>query len=297
MRSKKLRKKSIPYLMLLPTLALITVFMLYPMFRTIQLSFQNSTILTEANAIFIGLTNYENLMKDDVFIKSVQNTIPWTIINVLLQLVIGTLIALMLNQKFKGRGLMRALAFSPWAVGGMIVALIFKFLFNGSVGVIGDLLLKLGITDTRMAWYADAKPALATMIVANTWRGIPFFAVTILAALQGIPEEIYESSRVDGSNAFSRFFKITLPMIKDTVLLTTLLRTIWTLNIVDIIYSMTGGGPNNATITLPVYIMQKFTDTLDSSYCSAMAVMMVLALVIFAVLYLKISKYGKEGLY
>ncbi len=297
MRSKKLRKKSIPYLMLLPTLALITVFMLYPMFRTIQLSFQNSTILTEANAIFIGLTNYKNLMKDDVFIKSVQNTIPWTIINVLLQLVIGTLIALMLNQKFKGRGLMRALAFSPWAVGGMIVALIFKFLFNGSVGVIGDLLLKLGITDTRMAWYADAKPALATMIVANTWRGIPFFAVTILAALQGIPEEIYESSRVDGSNAFSRFFKITLPMIKDTVLLTTLLRTIWTLNIVDIIYSMTGGGPNNATITLPVYIMQKFTDTLDSSYCSAMAVMMVLALVIFAVLYLKISKYGKEGLY
>lgn len=283
--------------MLLPTLALITVFMLYPMFRTIQLSFQNSTILTEANAIFIGLTNYKNLMKDDVFIKSVQNTIPWTIINVLLQLVIGTLIALMLNQKFKGRGLMRALAFSPWAVGGMIVALIFKFLFNGSVGVIGDLLLKLGITDTRMAWYADAKPALATMIVANTWRGIPFFAVTILAALQGIPEEIYESSRVDGSNAFSRFFKITLPMIKDTVLLTTLLRTIWTLNIVDIIYSMTGGGPNNATITLPVYIMQKFTDTLDSSYCSAMAVMMVLALVIFAVLYLKISKYGKEGLY
>lgn len=297
MRSKKLRKKSIPYLMLLPTLALITVFMLYPMFRTIQLSFQNSTILTEANAIFIGLTNYKNLMKDDVFIKSVQNTIPWTIINVLLQLVIGTLIALMLNQKFKGRGLMRALAFSPWAVGGMIVALIFKFLFNGSVGVIGDLLLKLGITDTRMAWYADAKPALATMIVANTWRGIPFFAVTILAALQGIPEEIYESSRVDGSNAFSRFFKITLPMIKDTVLLTTLLRTIWTLNIVDIIYSMTGGGPNNATITLPVYIMQKFTDTLDSSYCSAMAVMMVLALVIFAVLYLKIGKYGKEGLY
>lgn len=297
MRSKKLRKRSIPYLMLLPTLALITVFMLYPMFRTIQLSFENSTILTEANAIFIGLTNYKNLMKDDVFIKSVQNTIPWTIVNVLLQLVIGTLIALMLNQRFKGRGLMRALAFSPWAVGGMIVALIFKFLFNGSVGVIGDILLKLGITETRMAWYADAKPALATMIVANTWRGIPFFAVTILAALQGIPEEIYESSRVDGSNAFSRFFKITLPMIKDTVLLTTLLRTIWTLNIVDIIYSMTGGGPNNATITLPVYIMQKFTDTLDSSYCSAMAVMMVLALVIFAVLYLKISKYGKEGLY
>ena len=283
--------------MLLPTLALITVFMLYPMFRTIQLSFQNSTILTEANAIFIGLTNYKNLMKDDVFIKSVQNTIPWTIINVLLQLVIGTLIALMLNQKFKGRGLMRALAFSPWALGGMIVALIFRFWFNGIVGGIGNRLLKLGITDTRMAWYADAKPALATMIVANAWRGIPFFAVTILAALQGIPEEIYESSRVDGSNAFSRFFKITLPMIKDTVLLTTLLRTIWTLNIVDIIYSMTGGGPNNATITLPVYIMQKFTDTLDSSYCSAMAVMMVLALVIFAVLYLKISKYGKEGLY
>ncbi len=297
MKTLKTRKKAVPYLMLLPTLALVAVFMVYPMLDTVWLSFHNYSMVKPGGATFAGLDNFRALAKDPIFIKAVEHSVPWILENVIPQLVIGMGIALLLNQKFKGRALARALAFTPWAVGGMIVALIFRFMFNGSVGVFGDMLLRLGLTQSRPAWYSNAVSALGTMIVANTWRGIPFFAISILAALQNISEEIYESAAADGANAFVRFFRITLPMIKDTLILTTLLRTIWTLNIVDIIYSMTGGGPNHSTITLPVYIMQKFTDTLDSGYCSAMAVLMVLALVIFSALYLKISNYGKESLY
>lgn len=296
MKSLGNRRKMIPYLMLLPTLALIAIFMLYPMLDTVWLSFQNYTIINGFES-FAGLGNFQKLLKDPVFIKAVKHSIPWILENIIPQLVLGTLVAVMLNQEFKGRGVARALAFTPWAVGGMIVALIFRFLFNGSVGVFGDILLKTGITETRVAWFSNSFSALGTMIVANTWRGVPFFAISILAALQNIPEETYEAAQMDGANGVRCFFKITLPLIKDTIVLTTLLRTIWTLNIVDIIYSMTGGGPNNSTITLPVYIMQKFTATLDSGYCSAMAVLMVGALIIFSILYLKLSKYGKESIY
>lgn len=288
-----------------------------PEFIDMEVAFRINLYLGENEVIEVKKSNHDlddpnkdhNDLKDDhvslsicetIFLHSsyiILYTIPWVLENIIPQLVLGTLIALLLNQNFKGRGLARALAFTPWAVGGMIVALIFRFLFNGSVGVFGDMLLKLGITHTRVAWFSTATSALGTMIVANTWRGIPFFAISILAALQNIPEEIYESAQVDGAGAVRRFFQITLPMIKDTIVLTTLLRTIWTLNIVDIIYSMTNGGPNNSTITLPVYIMQKFTATLDSGYCSAMAVLLVGALLIFSVVYLTVSKYGKETIY
>ena len=290
------RKKAVPYLLLLPTLALIAIFMIYPMLDTAWLSFHNASLIKKG-VTFAGTDNFRALLKDRIFIKAVKNSVPWIFENIIPQLVFGTLIALMLNQNFKGRGLARALSFTPWAVGGMIVALMFRFMFNGSVGVFGDMLLKAGITKTRIAWFSNAKLSLSTIIIANPWRGIPFFSISILAALQNIPDEIYESAAVDGANAFVRFFRITVPLIKDTLILTTLLRTIWTLNIVDIIYSMTNGGPNNATLTLPVYIMQKFTDTLNSGYCSAMAVLMVGVLVIFSILYLKISGYGKESLY
>lgn len=297
MKTLKSRKTAVPYLMLLPTLALIAVFMLYPMMDTVWLSFQNYSMIDAKNASFAGLDNFKALAEDRIFLKAVKHSVAWIFENIIPQLVLGMGVALLLNQKFKGRAVARALIFTPWAVGGMITALIFRFLFNGSVGVFGDILLRLGITSQRAAWFSNAQSALATMIVANTWRGVPFFAISILAALQNISDEIYESAEVDGANSFVKFYKITLPMIKDTLVLTTLLRTIWTLNIVDIIYSMTNGGPNNSTITLPVYIMQKFTDTLNSGYCSAMAVCMVVALVIFAMLYLKLSNYGKESLY
>ena len=135
------------------------------------------------------------------------------------------------------------------------------------------------------------------MIIATTWRGIPFFAINFLSNMQTISIELYESAKVDGAGAVKRFFLITLPIMKDPIVLTVLLRTIWTLNIVDIIYNTTGGGPANSTLTVPVYIMNRFISTLDYGYTSAIAVVMAIIMIIFALIFIKITKYGKETLY
>ncbi len=298
MKRKKIWGKSArPYLMLLPTFAILAIFMIYPIFNTFFLSTQNHVLTNLKDAGFIGLTNFVNLFQDKIFLKAAGNSVWWTVVNVSLQAFFGLIVALLLNMEFKGRTIFRTLLFTPWAVGGILVALIWSFLFNESIGVIGDLLMKLGIIKGKMSWFSSGQTSMWALTIANTWRGVPFFAISILASLQTISLDVYESASVDGAGAWSKFWKITLPLIKDTLLLTILLRTIWTLNIVDIIYGMTKGGPNFSTLTIPVYIMMTFNDTLDSGYASAMAVVMILVLLIFSVIYLKVGKYGEEEYY
>ncbi len=291
------RKSARPYLMLLPAFAVICVFMIYPIINTFFLSTQNHVLTNLKQAGFIGLDNFTKLFQDATFWKAAKNSLWWTVMNVGLQAFFGLIVALILNMKFKGRGIFRALMFTPWAVGGILVALIWSFMFNESVGVIGDLLKKLGIISQNMSWFSSGPRAMWALTIANTWRGIPFFAISILSSLQTISPDVYEAADVDGAGSWKKFWRITLPLIKDTLLLTILLRTIWTLNVVDIIYGMTKGGPNFSTLTIPVYIMMKFTDSMDAGYASAMAVVMVLVLLVFSVIYLKVGKYGKEEYY
>ena len=271
--------------------------MFYPIFNTFYYSFQNYVLTNRAKWGFTGLSNYVKLFNDSVYWKSLRNSAVWTIANVLSQTFFGLLLALLLNRNFKGRGICRALAFSPWAVGGMLVSLIWGFMMSESVGVINDLLLKLGLIQGRISWFSTANMAMASVTIANTWRGIPFFAISILSSLQTINSEIYESAQVDGAGVFQKFFRITLPLIKDTLILTTLLRTIWTFNVVDIIFGMTRGGPNFATMTIPVYIMSIFNDSLDMGYSSTVAVVMTGIMLLFSSIYLKMSAYGKESIY
>lgn len=296
-KNKIWKKSARPYLMLLPTFAVLAIFMVYPILNTFVLSTQYNTLIDAKNAGFIGLENFRNLFQDDIFLKAAGNSLVWTVLNVGLQAFLGLIVALILNMSFKGRGIFRALLFTPWAVGGMLVALIWSFLFNESVGVIGDLLVKSGIVNQKISWFSSGTSSMWAMTIANTWRGIPFFAISFLSSLQTISLDIYESADVDGANVWTKFWKITLPLIKDTALLTILLRTIWTLNVVDIIYGMTKGGPNFSTLTIPVYIMMTFNDSLDAGYSSAMAVLMILVLLIFSIIYLKIGKYGEEEYY
>lgn len=299
MKKKKLYagRNRLPYLMLLPTFAVIGIFMIYPIVNTFFLSTQEYILTDPTGGGFIGWQHFQELFKDTTFLKAAGNSVYWTVTNVALQAVLGLLVALLLNQKFKGRGIFRALMFTPWAVGGILVALIFSFMFNESVGVIGDLLMKTGLAEGRVSWFSDGNTAMWALTIANTWRGIPFFAISILSALQTISPEIYESASVDGAGPWYQFSRITMPLIKDTLLLTILLRTIWTLNVVDIIYGMTKGGPNFSTLTIPVYIMMSFNDSLDAGYASAMAVLMIFVLLIFSAVYLKLGKYGKEEYY
>lgn len=287
--------RTIPYLMVLPAMGVIAVFMFYPIFKTFYNSFHHYILTRPKDYGWVGFDNYGKLFQDPLFYKALKNTIIWTFYNVVLQCSLGLLVALLMNVEFKGRKFYRMIVFSPWAFGGMLVALIFSYMFTGQTGVINDLLLKAGLIDQRISWFSTGNLARATLIFTTTWRGIPFFAVSFLAALQSIPGDYYEAADVDGAGVLYKFRKITLPLIKNTVILTTMLRTIWTFNIVDIIAGMTDGGPNNSTMTLPHYLMTKFNEGLDIGYSSTMAAVMALILGIFAIAYVILGGFGKEG--
>lgn len=296
-RKRIVNLKTAPYLMILPSMAVIAIFMFYPIFKTFYNSFHFYILTKPKDYGFIGFANYAALFQDPLFYKALNNTLVWTFFNVFFQGTLGLVVALLMNMEFKGRKFYRMIVFSPWAFGGMLVALIFGFMFTGQTGVINDLLIKAGIINERISWFSTGFLAKATLIFTTTWRGIPFFAVSFLAALQSIPEDYYEAADVDGAGKFYQFRSITLPLIKNTLILTTMLRTIWTFNIVDIIAGMTDGGPNNSTMTLPHYLMTKFNEGLDIGYSSTMAAVMAIILAVFAILYVVVGGFGKDGDY
>ena len=277
---------------------MLILFKFYPIINTVILSLSDFSLLKKGSGAFVGLANYKELLfNDPVFSKAFINSITWVVSNVLVQAVFGLLLAILLNRKFRGRGLYRAVVFAPWAVSGLLVSLMWSFMFNESVGVINDLLLKFGLIQSRMSFFSTGRMAMISLVIASTWRGLPFFIISIMASLQTVSEDVYESGRIDGAGPVKSFFYITLPMIRDSLVLTTLLRAIWTLNSADMIYAMTGGGPNYGTTTVPVYIMSTFLGSLNFSKTSAMSMLMCLFMVVVSLIYLKITRYGKESLY
>lgn len=287
-------KPWLPYLFLLPAILLIICFMVYPIGNVFYYSLHNFFLnRTYANG-FIGLGNFIQIFQDNLFYSSLKVTARWVFSEVSLQLLFGMGIALLLNRSFKGRGLTRALIFSPWAISGVLTAMMWSIMYNQHIGVINDLFIKLGIINKNIAWLGGVNTAFWAVVVAELWRGIPFFAITLLAALQTIPLELYESCAVDGGGKWKSFINITLPYLKETIVLSTLLRVVWEFNNVNTIYAMTGGGPANLTNTLSMYIAQQAIHTNNFGYGSALMIIGFVILFIFAVIYLKASGFGKE---
>lgn len=292
------RRAATPYILLAPILICVALLMIWPMINVYVMSLQNYQLLKPKERAFIGFTNYINIFtKDELFFKALGNSFWWVVISVAIQTVLGFSLAMLLNQKFKGRGLYRALVLSPWAVAGVMVGIIWSLIYGETYGVLNDILKRIGIIDRNISWFSSGRSAMAAAIIANVWRGIPFFCLNYLSALSSISDDIYESATIDGANGVVTLFKITIPMIKDTIILTTLLRSIWTFNAVDLIYSLTYGGPNNATLTVPLYVMTTFKTKLDYGYASALAGVATIMMMGFAVAYIKMGKLGKEGMY
>jgi len=292
------KRQATPYLLLAPILLFVSLFLLWPMINVFIMSVQDYRLLKPDERHFIGLQNFITVFtKDTVFIKAIRNSVVWVSISVIVQTVLGFWLAYLLNQRFKGRGLYRALVLSPWAVAGVMVGIIWSLIYGETFGVLNDLLIKLGVIEKNISWFSNSNRAMAAVIIANVWRGIPFFTISYLSALAGISDDIYESARIDGAKTMATLFKITLPMIKDTIVITTLLRSIWTFNAVDLISTLTGGGPNNATMTIPLYIMQKFKLEYNYGYASALAAIASIIMMIAAFIYINIGKLGKEEMY
>ncbi len=289
------KSKLAPYLLLSPAIIFIIALMGYPFIDSVRISLLNYNLLTPGDIYFNQFKNYMKLFQDKELGMVIVNSIKWVTCVVSVQFVLGFTIAMLLNTKFFGKKTYQSLTFLPWAVSGFLIGLIFKLIFNENGGILNIFLMDLNIIKEPISWLGTEKFSLVGPIVAMIWYGIPFFGIMILAALQSISNDIFEAAHIDGASSTQRFFYITVPLVKPTILMTLLLRVIWVFNSPDVIYVMTNGGPANTSNILPLYVFNQAFYTLDFGYGAAVGILIMAILAVFAVLYLRITKYESDG--
>ncbi|ANZ41162.1 transporter [Lentzea guizhouensis] len=284
-----------PYALIAPTLVLMLVFLVYPIASVGWFSLRQHTVTQPWKNGFIGLENFRRMLfEDPLFWQSLVFSAKWVFVEVGLQLVLGLVLALIVNETFVGRAMARSLVFSPWAVSGVLTTGIWILLYNPSTGIFQQL-AQWGIGDPGTSVLGNPDTVFPATVVTELWRGVPFFAILLLADLQTIPNDLYEAASVDGAGRWRRFISVTLPHLRDAIVLSTLLRAVWEFNNVDLIYTLTGGGPANQTTTLPLYVARKAVDSHDFGYGSALTMAGFVILLFFSILYLRLSKFGSRA--
>lgn len=272
-------------LLYLPAILLIVGVVIYPMIFALQMSFTNHRPTVKVIS-FVGLRNYVTILSDVRFWSAILRSLIFTIGCLIPQIILGLLMAVLLNHPMlKYKMLFRGLAITPWLIPTVAVAMIFRFMFNDIYGIVNYILMDLHIIKQPYAWLAHEHSAMFILILANIWRGTPLMITMFLAALQGISLDLYEAARVDGANALTQFFKITIPLILPVIMVSGILRFIWTFNFYDLPWVMTGGGPGEATQTAPLYAYVRAFSGYRWGEGSAITILLFFILVIFAVAY------------
>lgn len=274
-----------------PLIIYLLCVLLGPILWGIWMSFTNKTI--GGDATFIGLQNYIDLLGDKEYRRSIINTLIFTGASIIGKCFFGILMALALNMEFKGRNIVRALLMIPWTLPNIVAVLNWRWIFSSTGGIANHILKSLHIIDKDLIWFGSAGLAMATIIIANVWRGTPFFGVSILAKLQTISKDGYEAAAIDGANIWQRFRYITLPEIKDVILLSTLMSTIWTLNEFESVWLLTGGGPNGSTEVMNVFSYQTAMKSMMLGKGIAVSIL-AMPVLIFLISLLTRKMIGKE---
>jgi len=237
---------------------------------------------------FIGLAGYSNALKDERMHDALWHTVVFTIISVALELVLGLGLAIIMNKAMKGQGIVRAVSLIPWAIPTTVAALMWSYLYDGSNGIVANILQNLHIISDSRNLLLSGGGAMASAILADVWKTTPYMALLILAGFQTIPGTVYESAKVDGSGVFNTFFKITLPLLKPSILVALLMRTLDAFRVFDLIYVLTGGGPGGSTETMSIYAYKTMFQQTNFGYGSVIVLLMVLCVAIIATFYIKI---------
>jgi multiple sugar transport system permease protein len=246
------REAPLGYALIVPLLLVMVGLLAYPVISALLISFQDKRLGMPGR--YIGLDNYaELLFKDRRFRSVARNSFVFTFGAVFGKLIIGMLMAIVLNQRIRARNIFRGWLLLPWVAPTFVTALTWRWMFDGTSGVINFILMGLGLLDVPVAWLGNGSTALLAVIVTNIWHGFPFFGVSLLAAMQAIPAELYEAAEVDGASPWQRFRHITVPGVWTVLIIVTMLSTIWTFNDFQIVYIMTGGGPAFATHIFATY--------------------------------------------
>jgi ABC-type sugar transport system permease subunit len=244
-----------PYWFVLPTLVVVFAVILYPVFDSLVISLQKYNLTQPTNRPFVGLDNYAALVASRAFWQVIGRTAVFTVFSVTATMLIGFAVALLLNEPFIGRGLVRGLLLIPWALPPVVVGMIWEWIYNGNYGILNAVLVTLHLTGGYISFLGDPRLAMPAVIVTKVWKEVPFVALLLLAGLQTIPAELYEAARLDGANSLMALVKITLPLLSPVLTVATVLQTMWSFRVFDIVYVMTSGGPADATnvIALQTY--------------------------------------------
>lgn len=295
MLSKGVFRRFQPYLLLLPAIVVVLAFFAYPVAKAFQLAFMHYVLFEPNNIGYAGLENFRALFADPNMLRILLNSIIWVVATVGFQFILGFALALALNSRFKGKNLYQAVVFLPWAVSAFLIGMIFKWMFSERGGLVNHLLLETGLINKSIPFLAIPYASIIPVIIAMIWYGVPFFGIMILAALQSVPDEMLEAADIDGAGRFRKLFQIIMPYIKPTLILTLLLRVIWVFNSADLIYIMTDGGPANSSHNLPSYIFNKVGYSADFGQASALGVLMLIVLILYTVVFLRITRYKEAG--
>lgn len=272
------------WLLMLPLLVVMIAVIGWPLFDTARLSFTDARLVgTEGN--YVGTSNYVRMLSSSTFERTLVTTAQFAIISVAAELVIGVLAALLLNQEFRGRFLLRALMILPWALPTVVNATLWRLIYNPEYGALNAALTQIGLLDAYRSWLGEPGTALAALIVADCWKNFPLVALIGLAALQAVPRDVIAASLVDGAGAFNRFRYVIMPYIAGPLLVALVLRTIEAFKVFDIIWVMTRGGPANSTRTLSILVYQEAFSFQRAGSGASLALIVTLLVTVLAVGY------------
>jgi len=279
------------FLFILPIVLLVLSLVAYPFSYAIYLSMTRKFV--GMPPIFVGLENYIRLAHDGFFLRAVWNSFIFTFGSVVFKLGLGMLMALVLTSNIRFRSFFTGVLLVPWVAPTVVTALNFLWIYDGSLGVLNYLLVKVfRILPQGVGWLSEPYTAMASVIFVNIWRGFPFFGISFLAGMKAIPAELYEAAAVDGANVIQRFLHITLPALRNIVIIVVLLSTIWTFNDFGIVYILTRGGPGGATMVLPVFAYEMAFGAQRLGDAIAVALYMLPGLAIVIVL---LARYMRRG--
>ena len=266
-------------LFVLPAIVVLAILVAYPIVYTVVLS------VTDQTGDYVGLKNYAAMAKARVTTQAVRNTVYYVLGSIVLQISLGTLVGILLNQEFRGRGIVRALALIPWVVPGIVAATTWAWMFHTEFGIINYMLTSARVVGAPVGWLTDRNTVMPALIAINAWKLFPFVAVMVLAGLQTVPNELYESARVDGASFFDEVRHVMLPSIRPVLVAITLLLLIWGLNAITIIYTITRGGPANRTLITPIQIFRQAFELFQFNQAAALSAMFFAVTIVFVAIY------------
>jgi multiple sugar transport system permease protein len=264
--------------------ALIVLFMLiaYPVFYTGLLS------VTNDQGQFTGLQNFSDVLRPRVTTQALWNTLWWVVGSIFFQVLLGVAAAILLNQNFAGRALVRSITLIPWLIPGIVAATTWAWMFHTEFGIINYMLTSTGALDEPVGWLTRSNTVMPSMIAINVWKLFPFVAIMVLAGLQSIPQELYEAARMDGANYWEEVRHVMLPQIRPVITAVTLLLVIWALNAITIIYAITKGGPANRTVITPIQIFRLAFENVEFNQAAALSVMFFGVVMLIVLAYIKV---------